>query len=73
MLQGAQRKATPVIGFLGSTSPGPNEPALAAFRQGLSEPAMSRATTSRSNTVGRTVALIGGPLWPPISSPARLM
>src|SRR5882724_5846597 len=33
----AQRKAMPVIGFLGSTSPGPNEPALAAFRQGLSE------------------------------------
>ena len=33
----AQQKALPVIGFLGSTSPGPNEPALAAFRQGLSE------------------------------------
>jgi putative ABC transport system substrate-binding protein len=33
----AQQKAMPVSGFLGSTSPGPNEPALAAFRQGLSE------------------------------------
>jgi putative tryptophan/tyrosine transport system substrate-binding protein len=33
----ARQKAMPVIGFLGSTSPGPNEPALAAFRQGLSE------------------------------------
>jgi len=33
----AQQKAMPVIGFLGSTSPGPNEPALAAFRQGLGE------------------------------------
>ena len=33
----AQQKAMPVIGFLGSTSPGPNEPALAAFRQWLSE------------------------------------
>ena len=33
----AQQKAMPVIGFLGSTSPGPNESALAAFRQGLSE------------------------------------
>ena len=34
----AQQKAMPVIGFLSTTpSPGPNEPALAAFRQGLSE------------------------------------
>ena len=33
----AQQKAMPVIGFLSSASPGPNEPALAAFRQGLSE------------------------------------
>ena len=33
----AQQKAMRVIGFLGSTSPGPNESALAAFRQGLSE------------------------------------
>jgi putative ABC transport system substrate-binding protein len=34
---GAQQKAVPVIGFLGSTSPGPYAPYLAAFRQGLSE------------------------------------
>jgi putative ABC transport system substrate-binding protein len=34
----AQRKATPVIGFLGIGSPGPvRAPYLAAFRQGLSE------------------------------------
>jgi putative ABC transport system substrate-binding protein len=33
----AQQKAMPVIGFLGSTSPGPFEPLLAAFHQGLSE------------------------------------
>src|SRR5690242_8950122 len=33
----AQQRGMPVIGFLGSASPGPNEPALAAFRQGLSE------------------------------------
>jgi putative ABC transport system substrate-binding protein len=33
----AQQKAMPVIGFLSSTLPGPNEPALAAFRQGLAE------------------------------------
>ncbi len=33
----AQQKAMPVIGFLGSTSPGPFAPRLATFRQGLSE------------------------------------
>jgi putative tryptophan/tyrosine transport system substrate-binding protein len=33
----AQEKAMPVIGFLGTTSPGSNESSLAAFRQGLSE------------------------------------
>jgi putative ABC transport system substrate-binding protein len=33
----AHQKATPVIGFLGSTSPGALAPFVAAFRQGLSE------------------------------------
>src|SRR5689334_16498633 len=33
----AQQKPTPVIGFLGSASPGPNASNVAAFRQGLSE------------------------------------
>jgi putative ABC transport system substrate-binding protein len=33
----AQRKATPVIGFLGNASPGPFAPLVAAFHQGLSE------------------------------------
>jgi putative ABC transport system substrate-binding protein len=33
----AQQKATPVVGFLGSTSPGPFAPLLAAFHRGLSE------------------------------------
>jgi putative ABC transport system substrate-binding protein len=33
----AQQKATPVIGLLNSTSPGPNAPFAAAFHQGLSE------------------------------------
>jgi putative tryptophan/tyrosine transport system substrate-binding protein len=33
----AQQKTMPVIGFLGSTSPGPSARTLAAFRQGLAE------------------------------------
>ena len=33
----AQQKATPVIGYLGISTPGPSAPSLAAFRQGLSE------------------------------------
>jgi putative tryptophan/tyrosine transport system substrate-binding protein len=33
----AQQKTMPVIGYLGSTSPGPTAPWMAAFRQGLSE------------------------------------
>jgi putative ABC transport system substrate-binding protein len=33
----AQQKAMPVIGFLGSTSPGPFAALVAAFRQGLNE------------------------------------
>ncbi len=33
----AQQNAIPVIGYLNSTSPGPNAPFLAAFRQGLGE------------------------------------
>jgi putative tryptophan/tyrosine transport system substrate-binding protein len=34
---GAQQKAMPVIGFLGSGLPGPFAPFVAAFRLGLSE------------------------------------
>ena len=33
----AQQKAIPVIGYLDGTSPGPDAPLVAAFRQGLSE------------------------------------
>ena len=34
---GAQQKATPVIGFLGTTTPGQSAPSVAAFRDGLNE------------------------------------
>ena len=34
---GAQQKATPVIGWLGISTPGPSAPSLAAFRHGLNE------------------------------------
>ena len=37
LLAGAQQKAMPVIGYLGSASPGSSAPFLAAFHQGLSE------------------------------------
>jgi putative ABC transport system substrate-binding protein len=33
----AQQKAMPVLGFLGSGSPGPEAPFVAAFREGLGE------------------------------------
>jgi len=33
----AQQKSMPVIGFLGSTSPGPYSAHVAAFHQGLGE------------------------------------
>jgi putative tryptophan/tyrosine transport system substrate-binding protein len=34
---GAQQKATPMIGWLGISTPGPSAPSLAAFRHGLNE------------------------------------
>jgi putative ABC transport system substrate-binding protein len=34
---GAQQTAVPVIGWLGSGSPGPSAPAVIVFRQGLAE------------------------------------
>jgi hypothetical protein len=65
----AQQKAMPVIGYLGSTSPGPY---LAVYRQGLSEMGYVEGQNWRSSTAGRRAASIGCPYWPPISSTARL-
>jgi hypothetical protein len=39
-LAGAHQKAMPVIGIFSTASPGAFAPYVAAFRQGLSEPAM---------------------------------
>src|SRR5215212_3698817 len=45
----AQQPAVPVIGYLGSESPGPAASRLDAFRKGLAQAAMPRAAMSRSN------------------------
>jgi len=71
-LSRAQQKPMPVVGYLNSTSPDPNEPFAAAFRQGLSEAGW---------VVGQNVAIeyrwAGGNYdlfrhWLPTSSAARL-
>jgi hypothetical protein len=69
----AQQKAMAVTGFLGTTSPGPFAPFVAAFLRGLSESGYVEGETWRSNTIGRRIALIGCLHWPPTSSDAKSM
>ena len=57
----AQQRAMPVVGFLRSelADHAPRD----RFRQGLKEPAISRARTLRLNFARRKVTLIGCRLW----------
>jgi hypothetical protein len=66
-----QQKAVPVIGFLGSPTPGSATPLVAAFLHGLEEMGYIEGQTSRLNTAGQKVALSGSRHWQPISSAAR--
>ena len=68
----AQQAAMPVIGFLGSTSPGPYAALVDAVRQGLKETGYIEGQDAPSNSAGPTVSLTGCPRWRRHSA-ARLM
>jgi len=68
LLAGAQQKAMPVIGFLGTSSPGPAAPNAAAFHQGLRE---TGYVEGQNLAAGPRAAMIGCPHWLPISLAGR--
>jgi putative ABC transport system substrate-binding protein len=71
LLAGAQQKAIPVIGYLNPTSPGPNAPNLAAFREGLSETGYGEGQNLAIEYRWGRVAQIGCRRLPPISLAGR--
>jgi hypothetical protein len=60
-----QQAAMPVIGFLHPGWPTEWAHLVAAFKDGLGEPASSRAKTWRSNTAGRKANTIDCRSWHP--------
>src|SRR5438105_3809819 len=67
----AQQKAMPVIGFLGSTSPRPFAPLLAAFHRALSETGYVQGQNVGIEYRWAEGPMSGCPNWPPTSSAAR--
>ena len=67
----AQQKATPVVGFLGSSSFELRAPNVSAFRQGLSETGYVEGENVAIEYRWAEATMIGSPHWPPTSSYTR--
>jgi hypothetical protein len=67
----AQQKPMPVIGFLGSASPGPFAPYVAAFQQGLSDAGYVDGQNVSIEYRWAEGIMIGCRRWRPISFAVR--
>jgi hypothetical protein len=70
----AQQKAMPVVGYLNSFSPLPqnlDDLSRGPIHQGLSETGYVEGQKWRPSIAGPRAIMIGFPRWPPISSAAR--